>query len=230
MPIGTTHAKETCAGQVARHRDGGTSLLFSCGRRLAGLTNSGISTHCTRASLRSTPGGVMGGGVTLPGARYGPCGAIALHRALAQKKASARAAWRLLCRQIQPWQPQRQTSGPGDARHTFRWTGLICATSMKAPSAFPTPLGLDFPSKRHAAQKRFGRPESTDSKKRAFQPTGVRSDVNTPCTTSTMSPHMPLMCVWKPVGPSVVNAFAGRSCCIPYAGVVVLVPVAERAA
>ena len=112
-----------------------------------------------------------------------------------------------------PGSQQRQTSGPGDARHTFRWTGLICATSMKAPSAFPTPLGLDFPSKRHAAQKRFGRPESTDSKKRAFQPTGVRSDVNTPCTTSTMSPHMPLMCVWKPVGPSVVNAFAGRSCC-----------------
>ena len=123
-------------------------MLFSRGRRLAGVTNSGISTQCTRASLRSTPGGVMGGGVTLPGARYGPCGAIALHRALAQKKASARAAWRLLCRQIQPWQPQRQTSGPGDARHTFRWTGLRCATSMKAPSAFPTPLGLDFPSKR----------------------------------------------------------------------------------
>ena len=164
MPIGTTHAKETCAGQVARHRDGGTSLLFSRGRRLAGVTNSGISTQCTRASLRSTPGGVMGGGVTLPGARYGPCGAIALHRALAQKKASARAAWRLLYRQIRPWQPQRQTAGPGDARLTLGWTAWTCHTSTDVSSAARPGFSI---TALIPPQARWRAPKHPNSKKRA---------------------------------------------------------------
>ena len=167
MPIGTTHAKETCAGQVARHRDGGTSLLFSRGRRLAGVTNSGISTQCTRASLRSTPGGVMGGGVTLPGARYGPCGAIALHRALAQKKASARAAWRLLYRQIRPWQPQRQTAGPGDARLTLGWTVWTCHTSTERLVRFKRRTAWLFHYRAHTAPSTLARPEAPEFKKRA---------------------------------------------------------------
>ena len=111
--------------------------------------------------------------------------------------------------------PKRRHKSAHDARHTFRWTGLRCATSMKPRVRFQRHSAWIFLRSAHTAPKRFGRPESTDSKKRAFQPTGVRSDVNTPCTTSTMSPHMPMVCVWKCVGPSVhvVNRLDGRSCC-----------------
>ena len=64
-------------------------------------------------------------------------------------------------------------------------------------------------------RQRAGRTESTPIRgKTRPSPPKVQSDVKPPYATSTMSPHMPMVCVWKCVGPSVhvVNRLDGRSC------------------
>ena len=68
----------------------------------------------------------------------------------------------------------------------------------------------------HAAHRAGCPRKHHNSEKTRSSPPKVQSDVNPPYATSTMSPHMPIVCVWKCVGPSVhvVNRLDGRSCCI----------------
>ena len=146
---------------------------------------------------------------------------IRLCRGPIQKKETARVAWWFLnlrnraSRRFETHLPPRARLA---GRHSPHQGGAnvkgACGHVLRSALWLP---GQDFPitvpmrPTARAAHESIRIPEKTCS-----TPPKVQSDVKPPYATSTMSPHMPMVCVWKCVGPSVhvVNRLDGRSCCI----------------
>ena len=141
---------------------------------------------------------------------------IRLCRAPIQKKETARVAWWFLnlrnraSRRFETHLPPRARLAGRHSPHQGggeRQRGLWSALWLPGQDF---PITVPMRPTARAAHESIIIPKKTRS-----SPPKVQSDVKPPYATSTMSPHMPMVCVWKCVGPSVhvVNRLDGRSCC-----------------